>query len=75
MGISEEELNAYGKGAILFGWHISDLKIYDKLKELGEFRKPCSSAPTARCYPDNCERCPWNAIARPPQSWQFVDEL
>ena len=24
-----------------YAWHISDLKIYDKPKELGEFRKPC----------------------------------
>lgn len=27
----------YGKGKTLYGWHISDLKIYDKPKELSEF--------------------------------------
>ena len=27
----------YGNGATLYGWHISDLKIYDKPKELSEF--------------------------------------
>lgn len=31
------ELIAYGKGKTIYGWHISDLKIYDKPKELGEF--------------------------------------
>ena len=32
------QLHDYGKGKPLYGWHISDLKIYDKPKELGEFR-------------------------------------
>lgn len=31
------ELIAYGKGKTIYGWHISDLKIYDNPKELGEF--------------------------------------
>lgn len=39
--LSGSELLHYGKGKYLYGWHISDLKIYDKPKELGEFRKPC----------------------------------
>ena len=26
---------------VIYGWHISDLKIYDKLKELSEFKKSC----------------------------------
>lgn len=32
------KLENYGKGKDLYGWHISDLKIYDKPKELSEFR-------------------------------------
>lgn len=35
--LTREELKYYGKGGMLYGWHISDLKIYDKPKELGEF--------------------------------------
>lgn len=35
-----KELQEYGKGKPLYGWHISDLKIYDKPKELSEFIKP-----------------------------------
>ena len=31
-------LTGYGLGYTLYGWHISDLKIYDKPKELGEFK-------------------------------------
>lgn len=34
------QLHDYGKGKILYGWHISDLKIYDKPKELSEFISP-----------------------------------
>lgn len=73
--LTNKEMISYGKEKTLYGWHISDLIVYDKPKELGEFRKPCSSAPTARCYPDNCERCPWNVITRPPMSWCYVEGL
>lgn len=34
-------LTGYGLGYTLYGWHISDLKIYDKPKELGEFYVHC----------------------------------
>ncbi len=32
-----EQARKYGKGKTLYGWHISDLEIYDKPKELCEF--------------------------------------
>ena len=35
--LNHSELIGYGKGKSLYGWHISELKIYDKPKELGEF--------------------------------------
>lgn len=37
--LTSDELLAYGNGKNLYGWHISDLVIYDKPKELGEFYK------------------------------------
>ena len=40
-----KELQEYGKGKPLYGWHISDLKIYDKpilLEELGIDKAPQS---------------------------------
>ncbi len=37
------ELEKYGRNDIIYGWHISDLVIYDKPRELSEFRKPCGS--------------------------------
>lgn len=67
-----------------YGWHISDLKIYDKPKELSEFYRPCGYS--GICY--SCNRFRPNGtpndkpndfcdgeITRPPQSWQYVEEL
>ena len=42
MCLSYDEVKNYGKGKTLYGWHISDLKIYDKPRELSEFSRPCS---------------------------------
>lgn len=62
--------NKYG-----YGWHISDLKIYDKPKELSEFkigRKGCKERDTYHCkFYCYGER----PLTRPPQSWMFVKEL
>ena len=37
--LTNDDLNAYGGLKTLYGWHISDLKIYDKPKELSEFNR------------------------------------
>ena len=42
MCLNQPELIRYGKGKTLYGWHISQLKIYDKPKELREFSHICS---------------------------------
>lgn len=39
--IKREELFKYANGKELYGWHISDLVIYDKPRELGEFKRFC----------------------------------
>lgn len=64
------------------GLHISDLKIYDKPKELSEFRKPCpyGDLPCWICPScdrdenDNLIQC-FNTVSRPPQSYMYVEEL
>lgn len=55
-----QELHEYANGKILYGWHISDLKIYDAPKELSEFRKPGGKH--------------YEHLKRPPQSWCYVEE-
>ncbi len=60
----------------LYAWHISDLVIYDKPKELSEFRPPCNHA-------DYCTECKnydfktkdCRRITRPPESWCYVEEI
>ena len=70
----------YGKGKTLYGWHISDLKIYDKPCELSEFSRPCSYS--GLCF--SCKRTSFKKdgnllcntkITRPPQSWMHVEDL
>lgn len=76
------ELKDYGKGKPLYGWRISNLKIYDKPKELSEFRKPCpyKNLPCWKCpscdldEEDNLMQC-FNTISRAPQSWCYVEEI
>lgn len=85
--LTEKELFEYSNGKELFGWRISDLKIYDKPKELRGFYKKC------KFDPDECGNCDFHGlirkryeiighcfadgkkkITRPPQSWCYVEE-
>ena len=62
-------------------WNISDLKIYDKPKELSEFytKKKCNSCKksgyesTACMYDEDC-KMPMS-ITRAPLSWQYIEDL
>jgi predicted transcriptional regulator len=71
-----------GKQDYGYGWHISDLVIYDKPRELSEFKRACDG---------NCQSCQYaiwqtngwayepyivdcKPITRPPQSWCYVWE-
>lgn len=81
--LTNKELIDYGKGKPLYVWHISTLKIYDKPKELGEFkawRWECETIEKqfyhcrfGYAHESHCALCKW--IRRPPQSWGYVDEI
>ena len=71
-----------------YGWHISNLVIYDKPKELGEFKPVCKYNMDCECvYWDECKHkaitTDWGYVAnlcnkkltRPFQSWGYVEEL
>lgn len=62
----DEFLNYIGNKTAYF-WHISDLVIYDKPKELSEFHQ-CHTCEYAGCCNDTC----WKPLKRPPQSWCYV---
>lgn len=67
-----------GKKRECYGWHISDLKIYDTPKELGKFNglKKCNQCKVSGYESGACmydEDCMIPVpIERAPQSWQFV---
>ena len=64
-----KNLKAHKGTRWVVGWHISDLKIYDKPKELGEFKTP-NKAIIARTF--NLEY--GKPLSRPPQSWCYIEE-
>ena len=67
--LTYEELCAYGKGKDLYGLHISNVVIYDKPKDLSEFRSYNCSV----CIDDNGYPMPTHSITRAPQSWCYVE--
>ena len=77
--MSNAEIASYCTANEMYGFHISDLVIYDKTKELGEFKKvnrECWYADLGLAKRD-CPECK-NAecfFQRPPQSWCYVEEL
>lgn len=83
--LTEEEFKRYGNGKPLYGWHISDLKIYDEPRELSEFRKPCDwNYDCCTCKRAKYELTKAEAkvfygcdseLTRPPQSWQYIEDL
>lgn len=89
--MSKEAAEKYLKGRDGCAWHISDLKIYDKPKELDEFSRFgfCGMNGTGVCGNEGCKyyepssnymepptcRIDGCSICRPPQSWCYVEEL
>lgn len=89
-GLKCSEIEELGKGKPLYGWHISDLKIYDKPKELRKFRKPLDGV-WCSYYNDYCDQgcigfgstdysCndywEWEkGLTHVPSNWQYVEEL
>lgn len=90
--LSYDEIAEYiGKGKVGYSWHISNLVIYDKPKELSEFVRFCSEWEkeeiTEKCisckyfyrsYEECKAECEYDGeipVTRPPQSWCYVEEV
>lgn len=85
--LSDTEIIKYAKGKPLYGWHISDLVIYDKPKELEAFTTFCDANKKhcANCkyylfdnddlngYRRWCGVYHRKPLTRPPQSWCYVE--
>ena len=59
-----EDFQNYANGKWLYGWHISDLRVYDHPRDLWEFTGLRETKFGAEPVP----------ITRPPQSWRYVEE-
>lgn len=63
---SEEFCNYLGEN-VGYGWHISDLRVYDHPRELREFYAVPNEVEVAlKAKP--------KPVTRPPQSWRYVEE-
>ena len=63
--LSAAEMRKYANGAHgLYGWHISDLRVYDHPRDLWEFTGLRETKYGLAPGP----------ITRPPQSWRYVEE-
>ena len=76
----DDIVNYIGNGCDGYGWHISNVVIYDKLMLINEFIKPCERdllCEECSMYSELAERCcsAKLRILRPPQSWCYVEEV
>lgn len=84
--ITVAEWLKYTKGhkGEVYGWHISNIVIYDKPKDLDDFM----AFGKTHCDQKNCKKCLYMSIdgicdvkdigqpmTRPPQSWCYVEEV
>lgn len=77
--LTREEIVNYLKGTG-YGWHISDLLIYDEPRELTAFRRACKNSwycESCAMYWENNGTCGNESlqIRRPPQSWCYVEAM
>lgn len=75
--LSYSDIEKYANGGDVYGWHISDLVIYDEPKNLSEFKKinrECWYADLGLAKRD-CLECKNEEcyVSRPPQSWCYVE--
>lgn len=77
--LTQSEIIAYiGDKGRCYGWHMSDLRIYDTPRNLSEFRRatdPCDSCHAE--YTWECRGCKKMSgdIKRAPQSWCYVEAM
>lgn len=83
--LTREQLREYGKGVTLYGWHITEPKLFDKPKELSEFRVVCHRTIHCRaceyvevvwhedeqCFYYECRR---PSITHQPRSFCYVED-
>lgn len=85
MCLTKEQIDKYGGLKTLYGWHVTEPKLFDKPKDITEFAAFGKCADECSEY-DFCARdvaedrvtakCfKRTFLKRPPQSWCYVEEL
>jgi predicted transcriptional regulator len=70
-----KDMHEYLQSKVGYGWHISNLKIYDTPKELSKFPRPFENCIDKVCDEFGCASCENGGhIKRPPQGWCYVEE-
>jgi predicted transcriptional regulator len=73
--LTYKEFYEYGKGKPLYGWHITDLKIYDKPKALWQFYKCDAKSFKELCDTGEiCEYCQYSSHGLYLCEGRFCDE-
>ena len=85
--LTQDDFIAYCNGQDLYAWHITDLVVYNKPKDLSDFYRKCETLSCDYCkylkYQSvnsdemdyDCSVNETISITRPPQSWCYVEEL
>lgn len=75
MCLTNDDLNAYGGLKTLYGWHITDLKIYDKPKALWQFYKCDAKSFEELCDTGEiCDYCQYSSHGLYLCEGRFCDE-
>ena len=78
--LSYYDIHRYAGTRNVYGWHISNLLIYDTPRPLNDFKRwdrteenaPCAHVYSLYAPCDTCKEC---NLKRPPQSYCFVEDL
>ena len=78
--LTQKEFCDYLDEKVGYGWHISNLKIYDTPRELSEFRRACPNSwycESCAMHWENNGTCGNESlqIKRAPQSWCYVEAM
>ena len=71
-----KEVHDYLHAQTGYGWHITNLRIYDVPRELGEFERPYECNECDAKWATECNACHEEGkIKRAPQSWCYVEAM
>jgi len=71
--LTRQEFAEYLKSEVGYAIHISQLEIFDRPKELGEFKTLCKKDCSKCKHPDFFDICLLKPLTKAPQSWCYIE--